>query len=502
MPEGNARGVAESLNARETGILRLVAKGLSDRSIASRLDLAAETVRWYNKRIYEKLGVANRTEAVSLATSSGLLSPEKRGPVERPPIQYLDNDGVSIAYQVVGQGPVDLLLIAGFVSHLEIAWEAPEYRAFVEQLSAFARVVLFDKRGIGLSDRVQSGPSLEHTVRDALAVLDATGSKRAFVFGTSEGGAAAVLLASMHPERVAGLILFGATPKVVRSDRGPEWAAPREVFEKRTEALLATWGAPWAVERFAPSRQHDQAFKDWWSKCLRAASSPSSVRAVLANAAAVDIRALLPEVETPTLVLGKAGDRIVPLAASRYLARHLPNARFVEIEGEDHVYFVKAERLVEAMASFLRDTPKDAEAETHIAIVLALSKGGPRPSAAQRAILAACQLRQLWSGQAGFVAVFDSPRGAVAAARRLRNAVTGGPLGVALHVGACGTSDGRPAKPVLAALQQLARAAAPGEIVVSSTLRDILSGSGVEVEKRGRSGRGKRSFEVFAVANP
>ena len=303
-----ARRETTELNARETEILRFAAKGLSDRAIASKLGLSAETVRWYNKRVYEKLDAANRTDAVSRATELGLLGPASE-PVVRHPIRYVDNDGVSLAYQVIGKGGSDVLFIPGFVSHIEVSWETPDYVNFFEQLGRLARVITFDKRGVGLSDRVQGGPSLDQTVRDALCVLDATGSRRAFVFGTSEGGAAALLLASMFPDRVGGLILFGATPKVVRSGNEPVWSSPREAFDQRLAALLATWGEPWAIERFAPSRMHDKAFQAWWPRCLRAAASPSAVKAVIENAAAVDIRGLLSEVATRTLVMGRTGDR-------------------------------------------------------------------------------------------------------------------------------------------------------------------------------------------------
>ena len=491
------------LTGRQVEILRLIARGLSDRAIASKLGLAAETVRWYNKRIYETLDAANRTEAVARATEKGLLAAERQPPVERTRIQYVDNDGVSIAYQVIDQGPVDLLFIADFVSHLEISWETPDYAHFFEQLGRIARVIVFDKRGVGLSDRVPGGPSLDHTVRDALCVLDAVGSKKAFVFGTSEGGAGAVLLASIHPERVAGLILFGATPTVVRSGGQPAWASPPEVFRQRMEVLLATWGQPWAIERFAPSRMHDSTFQDWWSKCLRASASPSSVKAVLENAAQVDIRALLPDVETRTLVMNRVGDRIVPVEAARYLADQLPHARFVELAGDDHVYFVGGDDIVKEMAAFFRGAPPDSDAETRLAIVLALSKAGARPTPAQRAILSACQSLLVRStGRGGFVALFDSPRAAVSAARRLRGAVSGPPLGVALHVGACRVSDGEPGKSVTQTLLQLAKASGPGEILASGTLRDILAGSGIEVAKRPMpKGATGRPGDAWALVN-
>ncbi|HEX4932104.1 MAG TPA: alpha/beta fold hydrolase, partial [Gemmatimonadaceae bacterium] len=288
---------ADLLKPREVEILRLIADGMSDRDIAARLNLAAETVRWYNKEIYGKLGVRSRTQAARRAAALGVLdlpvgapaagdrvpAAAKDGPgsrtgappIVRSPIQYAERGGVYIAWQTIGSGPVDVLLFHGFISHLEIGWENAEYAAFFEQLGRVARVILFDKRGVGLSDRIKGAPALEETVGDAIAVLDAAHSTRAFVMGTSEGGAAALLLSMQHPERARGLILIGATPKVARDGDEPAWAAPRAAFEARIDAIQKTWGQPWSLERFAPSRMHDEGFQAWWSRILRGASSPA-----------------------------------------------------------------------------------------------------------------------------------------------------------------------------------------------------------------------------------
>ena len=227
------------LKERELEILRLLADRLTDRAIAGRLDLSVETVRWYNKQIYAKLGVASRTEAALHARSLGLLDTPvvavDRAPTERSAIRYATNDGVSIAYQVVGSGPVDLLFIPGFVSHLEVSWEDPGYTAFFEALGRRARVIIFDKRGAGLSDRSQGASTIEQTISDARAVLRAVGSRRAFVSGTSEGGAAAVLLAATYPEEVRGLVLIASTPMIARHGVEPAWGPIRRPTYARAE---------------------------------------------------------------------------------------------------------------------------------------------------------------------------------------------------------------------------------------------------------------------------
>jgi pimeloyl-ACP methyl ester carboxylesterase/DNA-binding CsgD family transcriptional regulator len=294
---------------RELEILRLLAEGLTNPEIGARLHLAHDTVRWYNKHLFEKLGATNRLQAVQRAVEQGQLPGPGLTPAPtRPPIHYLANGDVHLAYQVVGHGPVDLLFIHGFLSHLELAWENPEYRAFFEHLGRFARVILFDKRGVGLSDRIQGAPSLETTMEDARCILEAVGSQKAYILGTSEGGAAAVLLAATYPERVLGLILIGATAKVVQTDGDPDWASlPRPASLNFLESLYQNWGQPWAAQNFAPSRAHDPHFRAWWAMVLRAASSPSSLKAVLTLVRDVDIRPLLPHIHIRTLVLHKTG---------------------------------------------------------------------------------------------------------------------------------------------------------------------------------------------------
>jgi pimeloyl-ACP methyl ester carboxylesterase/DNA-binding CsgD family transcriptional regulator len=334
---------------REVEILRLLEQGLTNNEIGVRLHLAPDTVRWYNKQIFAKLGVNNRAQAVRQAAALGLGAAPAAAPVTghgRPPVQYAANGDVHLAYQVLGEGPVDLLFIHGFLSHLEMAWDNAEFSAFFEALSLSVRVILFDKRGVGLSDRPASAPTLEETIADARCVLRAAGSTRAFVMGTSEGGAAAVLLAAQYPEQVQGLILYAATATVVQRAGEPAWANSAEGFERMLERLSGAWGGPWALETFAPSRAQDEAFRAWWARLLRAAASPAAVQAVLANVRAVDIRPLLPEVRARTLVLHKTHDRIVDVAAGRYLAAQLPNATWAELPGRDHIYFVDSAAIV------------------------------------------------------------------------------------------------------------------------------------------------------------
>lgn len=471
---------------RELEILALLAQGLSDRAIATRLRISTETVRWYNKQIYNRLGVSNRTRAVHRAAALGLMDvavpPAAQAPVDRSPVRYVDNGGVSIAWQTVGSGPVDLIFIHGFLSHLEVAWEDPEFTAFFEQLGRSVRVILFDKRGVGLSDRMQGAPSIEQTISDARHVLDAAGSQRAFVSGTSEGGAAAVLLASMHPERVRGLMLIGSTPVVVSQNGEPEWAVPCELFDQRISLLLATFGQPWALERFAPSRLHDETFQAWWSRVLRASASPSSVRSVLEQVRDIDIRPLLPQVRTRTVVVHRTDDRIVRVEAGRYLANNIPNAKLVELPGNDHIFFVDGAPVAFALTRFMMEPDAAPEIDTWIAIILCVSGSETNLTPEKREVLDACNTRQIHATRHSWMALFDAPNRAVQAARRLRELGMSRTPGMALHIGACSHADG-PIPQVGEVVLRIASDAAPGEILVSGTLRDVLGGSGLHLSE-------------------
>lgn len=481
-PELPPPALPEPLKEREREILELLASGLSDRDIGSKLNLAVETVRWYNKQLYAKLEVTSRADAVRRATSLGLRPSvdlvTARAPVERSPIRYVNNGGVSVAYQVVGTGPVDLVFITGFVSHLELSWEEPGYAAFFETLGRHARVLLFDKRGVGLSDRTRGASTIEQTISDARAIMRAVGSRRAFVSGTSEGGAAAVLLASMFPDEVRGLILIASTPMVARHGSEPTWSHARAEFEQRISRIAETWGDPWTVDRFAPSQHGNPTFAAWWTRTLRSASSPASVRLTMEQSMQVDIRPLLPQVRTRTLIAHRVDDPVVNIGAARYFAARMPNATLIEFPGADHVYFVNGEPIARAMVSFLAEPEAEPQIDTWLAILLQADGPGAALSAEAQEILDAMEPRHLRTTDTGWVAAFDAPNRAIRCAERLRALGRGRCGAMALHVGTCRTSDGAPVGSAQAIARRLVDMAKPGEILVSSTLRDILAGAG------------------------
>jgi pimeloyl-ACP methyl ester carboxylesterase/DNA-binding CsgD family transcriptional regulator len=478
----------ENWKPRELEILHLLAQGLTNKAIAARLHLSQETVRWYNKQIFGKLGAANRTQAVQRASELNLLKRRdgsvEPGKMERSPVRYVSNDGIHIAYQIIGEGPVDLLFIHGFLSNLEIAWEDAEYTDFFEQLGKFARVILFDKRGMGLSDRVQGAPSLEDTMNDALCVLDAAASDRTVVMGTSEGGAAAVLLASTHPERVSGLILYSSTPKLVQTNGDPAWADEEAAFERGLERIREQWGGPWAIENFAPSRAQNPAFRDWWAKVLRSSTSPSEASAVLRVVRDIDIRPLLPQIRTQTLVIHKTNDRMLTVEAGRYFATHMPNAQLVELPGADHFFFVESAKIMAAVSQFIRAEPKTAP-DTWIGIILYL--GMPNMNRKDKAIQAELKehrAKGMFFSVDEATAVFDSPSRAIRCALKLRELIKAGSLRISLHVGECNVENGKPTTAVIDTGRRAAEVAPQGKVIVTKNLRDILAGSGVVFDLR------------------
>ena len=474
-----------TLKLRETQVLKLMADGLSAPTIARKLKLSADTVRWYIKQLYRELDVSSRAEAIRVAMTRGLLDAPVQiaSPVAVPrsEIRYTNNGGVHVAYQIVGSGPVDLLFLHGFVSHLDMAWQEPEYTAFFEQLGRATRVIMFDKRGIGVSDRDVGPSTLEQTVSDARCVLDAAGASRVFIMGTSETGAAAVLLASMYPERVAGLILFGASPFIGGHGAEFPWITGDGAQHPPLAPLPERWGEPWAIDRFVPSRAAVPAFRDHWSRMLRAATSPSVVSIVLRNARAVDIRALLPVITTRTLIIHRVGDRIVPLSAGRYLAARLPNARIVELPGDDHVFWVDGDELARTVVEYLRQPDAASDVRTWIAIILCMAGSSATLDDAKRAVLEAHGARFLRQSHAAWTALFDGPSTALRCARALRALGTSRVGGMSLHVGACSVSDGVPVGAAFARVMDAARATSPGEIVLTGMLRDILAGAEVSV---------------------
>jgi DNA-binding SARP family transcriptional activator/pimeloyl-ACP methyl ester carboxylesterase len=298
-----------------------------DRAAAER-HLAALT-----QRLRDELDVAPEAETCGLL-EAGAMQPA----AEAPPTQYASGGGVHLAFQTYGAGRIDVLLLLGFVSHVERAWEEPHCRGFLSSLAGMGRLILLDRRGIGLSDRVGSNPSVDATAQDIATVLDAVGSRRVMLFGASEGGPACIKFAADHPGRVAGLVLFDSLAKGSAAPDYPH-ALDAAQYDMWLQQLVTHWGGPAGIETFAPSLAGDALARAWWAGVLRASSSPGAVKGVLEALRDTDVRHLLRRISTPTLVLHRRGDRAVRIGAGRHLASQIASARFVELDGDDHWAF-------------------------------------------------------------------------------------------------------------------------------------------------------------------
>lgn len=288
------------------------------------------------ERLRNELDVAPEPETSALLQANGEAA---------PPTRYVSGGNIHLAFQTYGKGPIDILVLAGFVSHVERVWEGAACRSFLSSLAEMGRLILFDRRGVGLSDRVGYRPSAEATAQDIRTVLDAAGSRRVVLFGASEGGPACISFAAEHPDRVAGLILFDSLAKGSFAPDYPH-ALHAEQFDAWLQQIVSAWGGPAGIETFAPSLANDPKAKAWWAGLLRAASSPGAMKGVLEALRDTDVRHLLNRITVPTLVLHRRGDRAVRIGAGKHLADHIPQARFIELDGADHWVFAGDQRAV------------------------------------------------------------------------------------------------------------------------------------------------------------
>jgi pimeloyl-ACP methyl ester carboxylesterase len=420
------------------------------------------------------------------------------------PIRYARNGDVSIAYRVGGEGPVDLLFISGFVSHLEIGVELALAQRFFERLGSFARIIAFDKRGMGLSDRDAGAYTLENVVDDALAVLDAAGVERAIVFGVSEGGSAATMLAAAHPDRVSSMVLYGAFARLARASDYPE-GIPAEVLEGFVTRMAEEWGQAAMLELWAPSLAGDPAAIDWWARWLRSGTSPGAMRAIGVMYHELDVRALLSSVAVPTLVLYRADDDVIRAAQARVVARGIPGAHELELAGADHLFLAgDQDAMLDAVEEFVTGRPAVAVRERLLATVLFTDIVRSTEHAAElgdrrwrelltqhdRIVereLARHRGRHVKSFGDAVFASFDGPARAVRCALAIREgaAAIGLELRAGLHTGECEVVGSDLAGMAVHLAARVQATAEPGEVLTSGTVKDLVVGSGLEFADRG-----------------
>jgi len=424
-----------------------------------------------------------------------------------PTTRYTRSGDASIAYQVVGEGPLDMLFVTGWLTQLEQLWEAPANRRFLERLATFGRLILFDSRGTGLSERVLETYTIEQEARDAIAVLDAAGSERAAVFTYQQGGLVGALLAAEHPQRVGALVMYAS---IARSSWAPdyEWAMTREDREALTERNIAAWGETnsEAMSAWAPSMAEDPALVAWFARMQRLAASPGEARVIFQAMIDQDVRHVLPRIRVPTLIMHRPNEQVWDVRHSRYLAEHIEGARYVELEGIDSLPFVgDSDAIVEEVEEFLTGVRTGGEFSRALLTVLftdivdatarAASLGDSRwrDLLAQhdeqvRAQLARFGGLEVKTAGDGFLATFDGPpsralRCALAITRAARE--LGVEVRVGMHTGECeliGEDVGGMAVHIAARVSGLAGA---GEVLVSGTVFGTVVGGPFSFEDRG-----------------
>ncbi|WP_448628614.1 adenylate/guanylate cyclase domain-containing protein [Geodermatophilus sp. URMC 64] len=423
-----------------------------------------------------------------------------------PPVSFThDVKGHAVAYQVTGQGDLDLVFLLGWPSHLELLWENPAAAEFLERLASFSRLILFDRVCTGLSDRGPLGYAFEDWVEDISAVLTAVGSRRAALFGCHVGGRMALLFAATHPEQTAAVITFGAHPATVRAHDYPWGATP----EERDDLIRAIRTGPMDPDRFmadiSPTDARDTMTRRWWSAFYRSAASPVERVDLITRLAPVDIRGLLGAVRVPTLVLHRTGDRIAQAEASRYMAERLPQATFRELPGDAHLPFFGDQDAVLALTQeFLTGDLPVAEADRVVLTVMftdivdstarATELGDRRwrrlleeHDAVVRTNLGRFRGREIDTTGDGFLATFEGPARAIraAAATRSQLAELGLRLRVGLHTGEVELVDGHVRGIAVHIAARVVALAAPDEVLCSRTVKDLVAGAGISFSDRG-----------------
>lgn len=419
-------------------------------------------------------------------------------------IRYARSGEHHIAYQVLGDGPIDLVYVPSWISEIEHYFEEPSVAHYFRRLASFARLIMFDRRGTGLSDPVASPATLEQQMDDVVAVMDAAGSRIAAIYAQLEGGAMAALFAATHPERTGALVLYEAMARMSWAADYP-WGLRRQERRERAHAL-ADWGDGSRILALAPSAAGDPRLRAWFARLERLAASPGTAAAQMLMNAEVDVRAVLGSIQAPTLVLHRSGDQAIDIRHSRYLARHIPGAVYRELPGSEALAFgAAADGLLDEIEEFLTGARHAPDTERILATVLFCDIADSTRTAAElgdrrwRELLEALERLvkaelERFRGRAikalgdGFLSTFDGPARAIRCALAIRTAAAerfGVALRCGLHTGeieVMGADVGGIG--VHIAARVLARAA-PGEVIASGTVKDLVVGSGIEFEDRG-----------------
>ena len=421
-----------------------------------------------------------------------------------PETRYAKSGGVHIAYQVVGAGAIDLVLIPGAFSHVEHQWDDPGFARFLDRLASFSRLIVFDARGAGLSDKAVDLPPMEEQMDDVLAVLDAAGSSSAAFLGISQAGPMAILFAASHPARTKALVLYGAHATTRRKDDYP-WGRDPEAITRFAELLERDWGSGALVQQVAPTRVGDASFRDWWARHERLTFGPGDAVAYFLMNTQIDVRPILPAIRVPTLVLQRQEDTFRDRAHAAYLADHIPGARLVELSGVDHLPYVgDADAVVDEVQEFLTGVRPPPEPDRVLATVVFTDIVGSTDRAGVlgdqawmsllerhrelvRQELRRFRGREIVTTGDGFLATFDGPARAVRSARAIVDGATdlGIEVRVGVHTGEIELRGDDIGGIAVHTGARVASAAGPSQVLVTGTVKDLVAGSGIDFEDEG-----------------
>ena len=418
----------------------------------------------------------------------------------QPRTQYAKSGDVHIAYQVFGEGAVDLVFVPGFVSHIENYWDEPSFARWLRRLGSFSRVIMFDKRGTGLSDQVSELPGMDQRMDDVRAVMDAVGIERAAIFGISEGGSLSTLFAATHPERSQALIIYGGFAQF------SSWFPTQEALESLIEYIDKNWGSGESMPMFAPTKEGDLAFQQWWGKFERLGASPAAAITLMRMNNQIDITEILPSINVPTLVIHRKDDVTVNVEGGRLLAERIPEAKYVELSGSDHLPFVgeNSDRILDEMERFLTGETSTPSVERVLATVVFTDIVGSTARAQTLGDRAWGDLQDLhdkavrkelarfrgnevkWTGD-GFLAAFDRPARAIQCALTIVSTVRA--LGIevraGIHTGEVDFVKNDIRGIAVHIASRVADLANGGDVVVSRTVKDLVAGSGISFQDYG-----------------
>ncbi len=423
-----------------------------------------------------------------------------------PETKYARSGDVHVAYQVFGSGSIDLVYVPGFVSHLELAWEEPAVAHSRQRLATFARVITFDKRGTGMSDRVpdQALPGLEQRMDDVRAVMDAAGVQRSALFGVSEGGAMSLLFAATYPERTSALVLYGGFPRRLRAPDYP-WGPTIEEREKWYQEIEKNWGRDREDLKVDPQLTNDLSMRLVTARYERLCASPGAALALAKMNSQIDVRHVLPAIHIPTLLLHHVDDYDVDSGASRYMAQHIPGAKLIELPGSAHILVgPEGDKVLDHVEEFLTGGRPAPQLDRVLATVMFTDIVGSTEKAVElgdrrwsqllerhhelvRKELSNFRGREIDTAGDGFLATFDGPARAIRCACEIRDGVRqlGIEIRAGLHTGECelvGDNVGGIAVHIGA---RILSEAGPGEVLASNTVKDLVAGSGIQFEGRG-----------------